>query len=154
MMKEWGMNRFAAGMACGVAAWLAGPIAQAQLSGPPGTQSIPVHARLKPVAHTGGKGSGVLTGTFNQYTHEFAWRVTYQNLSSPVFSAKIHGPSHPGQDAPVILPLPPPLGSPIIGVMGVGGGTAAEITGGYAYVVLGTANHPAGELRGRIRRGK
>ena len=115
--------------------------------------AVPVHATLKPLPHTHSKGAGRLTGSFDQSTHEFSWHVVYRNLSSPVASAKIHGPSHPGHDAPVILPLPPPLGSPILGVVNVTGKTAAEITGGDAYVELGTDKHPAGELRGRIKRG-
>ncbi len=116
--------------------------------------SVPVHATLRPLPHAHSKATGRLTGSFDRSTHEFAWHIVYQGLSSPIASATIHGPSHPGHDAPVILPLPPPLESPILGVVDVPGKTSAEITGGYAYVELSTDKNPAGELRGRIERGK
>jgi hypothetical protein len=139
MMKCWAAILLPLGLAASPPAW---------------AKSIAVQATLKPLPHTHSKGTGTLTGSFNQSTHQFAWNIVYQNLSSPVVSAKIHGPSHPGHDAPVILPLPPPLGSPILGVVNVTGKTSADITGGYAYAELGTDKHPAGELRGRIKRGK
>lgn len=151
------MNRIAAVMApFGVAILMTGSAAAwaAPLSGPAGTKPAIVFARLKPIAGTQSQGSGVLVGSFDEYTHEFAWKVVYQNLSSQVISARIHGPSHPGHNAPVILPLTPPYSSPILGVVDVPGGTSAKITGGYAYAVISTKNYPAGEIRGRIHRQK
>lgn len=115
---------------------------------------IMIAARLLPIPGVESKAGGTLHGYYDFYTHELEWDVKYRNLSSRVISAKIRGPSKPGHDAGVLVPLMPPFGTPILGIVTVTGKQAADITGGYAYVVICTIDHPKGELRGRIRRMK
>jgi hypothetical protein len=122
-------------------------------SGAAWAKSVPVHASLAPIAHTHSKGSGTLTGSFDTGTEEFSWKVVYTKLSGQITSARIHGPSRPGQDAPVLLSLPPPLGTPILGVVDMSRKAAAAVTGGKAYFVISTKANIAGELRGRIMPG-
>lgn len=116
-------------------------------------KTIPFHAVLAPAPHVQSRGAGTMTGTFDTKTHEISWKIHYSGLSGRVLSARIHGPAKPGRNAPVIMTMPAPYSSPILGVKVVPGKVSAEITGGYSYVVLGTEKYPAGELRGRIRRG-
>ncbi|HET9146613.1 MAG TPA: CHRD domain-containing protein [Acetobacteraceae bacterium] len=116
-------------------------------------KTIPFHAVLVPAPHVRSHGSGTMTGTFDTKTHEISWKIRYGKLSGRVLDARVHGPAKPGRNAPVIMTMPAPYSSPILGVKVVTGKVSAEITGGYSYVVLATEKYPAGELRGRIRPG-
>jgi hypothetical protein len=85
---------------------------------------------------------------------ELRWEVVFQNLTSPLLSANVHGPQRPGANAQVLFPLAPPgaLASPIRGSLILNDGQLEYLLTGRMYLNFSTRNYPEGELRAQIQR--
>jgi hypothetical protein len=100
------------------------------------------------------KGVGEAQITLDTTAHKISWKVTYSGLTGPATMAHIHGPAAIGVAAPVVIPLPPPLGSPIKGSADITDGQIGDLRANLWYVNIHTAAHPAGEIRGQLGPGK
>ena len=128
--------------ACGVApATSTSAAVMAQLSG----------ASEVPAVMTGA--SGMLEGNFSAGSNLLTWTITYSGLSGPATGAHFHGPAMAGQNAGVVLPMSPPLASPMTGSATLTPSQAADLVAGKWYVNLHTAANPNGEVRGQVRVG-
>ena len=58
--------------------------------------------------------TGKAEATLNTETKVLTWAITYKDLTGPVVGAHFHGPSEPGKNAGMVLPLET-LQSPIEG---------------------------------------
>lgn len=110
------------------------------------TRAVRVHAELRAVA--GGRGHGSFSGTVSGpgTRPRFLWTILFFDLGGPAVEADLRlGPS-----GGVLFPLCRPCragrsGSTILTARGV-----RAIESGRTYVVVRTAKHPDGELRGRL----
>jgi len=85
-------------------------------------------------------------------TLTLTYTVQFDDLTSAPTSVFIHGPAHPGTNAPRMLDLAPNgiNGSPLEGDAKVTESHVQYMLQGWAYVVIGTANNPEGEIRGKF----
>ena len=97
--------------------------------------------------------SGMLEGNFSASSNLLTWKITYSGLSGPATGAHFHGPAMAGQNAGVVLPMSPPLDSPMTGSATLTPSQAADLVAGKWYVNLHTAANPNGEVRGQVRVG-
>jgi len=112
-------------------------------------------ARLKgsnvvPPVETLAHGLGM--AVLNAQASQVQAAIGFVNLSSSQNSATINCPAIPGQNAPVVFSM---LG--VGGTSGLVTGTfaassleAAQLLEGLCYVVVGSVNHPDGEIRGQL----
>ncbi|HVN59892.1 MAG TPA: CHRD domain-containing protein [Gaiellaceae bacterium] len=106
-------------------------------------QEVPKQVVKAPAAS--GTFVGTLTGT------KLAWSLSFRKLTGPATAAHIHL-GRPGKAGPVAVPLCGPCTS---GVKGTATLTAAQVKavlGGGTYVNVHTAENPAGEIRGPLRK--
>lgn len=111
-----------------------------------GAHEVPSHV-------TNGTGTGVVIIT-NETTGAATVSLSFAGMTSGTVAAHIHGSALPGTNAPILFPLPIPLG--------VTSGevddfaitlTPAQITdlkAGLFYFNVHTVNFPGGEIRGQI----
>lgn len=104
---------------------------------------------VPPVA-TGARGMAEVQ--FNTNTNALSWKVTYSGLSGPATGAHIHGPAGPGQNAGVVVPFANVTMQPIQGQTTLTAAQVADLVAGRWYVNVHSAAHPAGEIRGQLRR--
>ncbi len=104
-------------------------------------------------AETYSPGKGRFDVTLDRKTLRFAWKVTYNDLTSPLTSAAIHGPQTPGCEAGVLIDLAPKgPRAPLEGSVVLNEGQLEYLLTGRMYVNLHTAKYPNGELRGQLSR--
>ena len=60
-------------------------------------------------------GTGMVSATYDTDTMMMTWTVEYENLSGPPGAMHLHGPTEPGGNAGVALPLSGDMASPIQG---------------------------------------
>ena len=96
---------------------------------------------------------GVAFVTFNTDTGELCFSISYEefNLTSVETNAHFHAPAPPGENAPVLIPLPTP-GSPKNGCVtpDLTEDQRRALFQGLWYVNIHTANNPGGEIRGQV----
>lgn len=103
-------------------------------------------------AATGSPASG--TGSFSLDTNTglFEWEIVFSGLTSPEFTAHIHGPITPGCGAmgngEVLVGLP--LGSPKIGSTTLTVPQQQDLLDGLFYVAIHTDAFLSGEIAGEI----
>jgi hypothetical protein len=97
-------------------------------------------------------GTGTADVRYNSNSQMLSWSVTHSGLSGPVTAAHIHGPAGPGANAGVLIPFTNVGGGTITGEAKITPEQLAQLTSGQWYVNLHTAAHPAGEIRGQLRR--
>ncbi|MEJ8835872.1 CHRD domain-containing protein [Ramlibacter sp. AN1133] len=107
-------------------------------------------AQESPPVNTGGNGNAEVT--YDRNTSMATYRVTYGGLSGPATAGHIHGPAGPGQNAGVAVPFSNVGTSPIMGQVKLTPEQFTQLASGQWYVNLHTAAHPAGEIRGQLRR--
>ncbi len=98
-------------------------------------------------------GSGTADLSYDPANRHLTWNITYQDLSSPVTMAHIHGPAPQGQNAGVQVWLTKkgePVSSPIKGSATLTPDEAKMLMSGTSYINVHTKDHPAGEIRGQI----
>ena len=128
-----------------LAAGLLVPVARAE--------TVTFHATMKgatEVPPTTSGGTGTVEATLDTATKVLTYTMTYSGLTGPAMAAHFHGPAGPGVNAPVLVPLSPPLTSPIKGTATL---TAAQVTDfmdGKVYANVHTAANKGGEIRGQL----
>jgi len=95
-------------------------------------------------------GKGTADIDYDAASKKLTWKLTYSGLSGPVMAAHFHGPATPGIDAPPVVPIPPPLTSPIDGAAKLTLDEVSQLLGGLYYVNLHTQAFPNGEIRGQV----
>ena len=103
-----------------------------------------------PAVSTGGSGNA--EATWDPGTSMLTYRVAYSGLSGPATAGHIHGPAGPGQNAGVVVPFTNVGSSPITGSVKLTAEQFNQLSSGQWYVNVHTAAHPAGEIRGQLRR--
>lgn len=111
---------------------------------------ITLTAKLVPVTGAPPTGIGEMVAHYDPSTLMLSWHLTYAGLSGPVMAAHFHGPATPGMDAPPVIPLVPPLTSPVDGSAKLTLDQVSQLLGGLYYVNLHTAAFPGGEIRGQV----
>lgn len=117
--------------------------------GPAHSETIAFSAELV------GTGNPAATGTvevnFDTVTMQLALVVSYDGLTGPPTSAAIHGPIEAVEDtADALFTIGEELASPIAGAAVLTDEVADYLLEGRLYLNLTTAQHPDGELRGRL----
>ncbi len=101
-----------------------------------------------PAKTTNGKGD--VQATLDTATKVLTYDVTYSGLTGPATAGHFHGPADPGANAPVVVPFPAPLTSPIHGTATLTDAQVMELTTGKMYANVHTAANPGGEIRGQM----
>ncbi|MBL7798554.1 MAG: CHRD domain-containing protein [Saprospiraceae bacterium] len=96
-------------------------------------------------------GIGVAMASVDQVNCYLNYKVIYDRMSSDLVDAFVCQ-GNPGINGPALYPLPPmkPL---IPGATAIETAHGVSIELGEMYMILRTADHPDGEIRGQIRRG-
>lgn len=105
-------------------------------------------ANVVPPARSGA--SGQFDAVLDLRTGLFRWKMSFQRISGPVKAAAFHGPAAAGGNAPLRLGFALPVTSPYEGRAMLTREQMDELRAGRWYVLLSTARHPRGELRGQI----
>jgi len=96
--------------------------------------------------------AGSLTASYSPSRRILTWSLSYRGLSSPITWAEFRGPDIEGADS-AIVPINLPLeGNPHPGAATLTDQQAADLEAGRWYVMIKTAQHPEGEIRGRLVR--
>jgi hypothetical protein len=132
----------------------AGLAAAALLAALPASAAV-VHftAKLNGAAETppnDSKATGAAKVSLDTATRKLSWSVSYAGLSGPPTAAHFHGPAPAGKAAPVVVPLTPPLASPIKGSATLTESQIGDLRGGLWYINIHTAKIPDGEIRGQV----
>jgi hypothetical protein len=95
-------------------------------------------------------GTGAVNATYDTASKMFHYDVTYSGLTGPATAAHFHGPAAPGANAPPVVPVSPPVSSPISGMATLTDAQAADLAAGKWYFNVHTAAHGGGEIRGQV----
>lgn len=98
-------------------------------------------------------GTGNFGATLDRDTKVLTYSVTYQGLTGPVVAGHFHGPAEPRQNANIVVPLQPPLASPIKGKATLTDQQVQQLMANNWYVNLHTKAYPNGEIRGQVLHG-
>lgn len=91
-------------------------------------------------------GSGTLS--FDDYTNQLDWNISFNGLEAAQTLAHFHGPAAPGANAGVQITLP--LGSPLIGSAVLSDTQATQLLSELWYVNIHSSLYPNGETRGQL----
>jgi hypothetical protein len=105
-------------------------------------------ANVVPAVRSGA--SGQFDAVLDLRTGLFRWKMSFQKTSGPVVAAALHGPAAAGANAPQRLAFVLPVKSPYEGRATLTREQVDELRAGRWYVLISTARHPRGELRGQI----
>lgn len=105
-------------------------------------------ANVVPPARSGA--SGQFDAVLDLRTGLFRWKMSFQKTSGPVTAAAFHGPAAAGANAPQRLGFALPVTSPYEGRATLSREQMDELRAGRWYVLISTARHPRGELRGQV----
>jgi hypothetical protein len=125
---------------------LAAAILAAAAASPAFAETLSFKADLQPVEGTASKALGVLTADYDTDTKKLTWRGSYRGLGTYATAANMHGPA----GTPVVRLRS--FDSPFEGTAIVSETQAADLTAGRWFILIRTAAHPNGELRGQIVR--
>ncbi|MGI9403091.1 MAG: CHRD domain-containing protein [Hyphomicrobium sp.] len=101
-------------------------------------------ADLKGIEGTESKAHGRLTAEYDTDTRKLTWRGSYGGLGTYATAAGIHGPS-----SGIVVKLRD-INSPFDGTAILSDKQASDLIAGRWFVLVRTADHPEGELRGQI----
>lgn len=96
------------------------------------------------------KGTGTVNATYDTATKAFHYDATFSGLTGPATAAHFHGPAAPGANAPPVVPVSPPVTSPISGNATLTDAQAADLAAGKWYFNVHTDAHKGGEIRGQV----
>jgi len=109
-----------------------------------GTQEVPP---------TTSAGTGKAEVQVDTKTYKVKWKVTHSGLSGPVRAGHLHGPAAPGANAGITVPFTGDVNAqPITGEATLTPAQYADLAAGLYYVNLHTAQSPAGEIRGQLKK--
>ena|SRR5689334_21272273 len=106
------------------------------------------------VPPTKSNGAGEVTATYDTASKKLSWKGTYSSLTGPATMAHFHGPSGPGKNAGMALPIfaGAAAKSPFAGAATLTDVQARQLLAGEWYVNVHTAANKAGEIRGQLTR--
>ena len=116
-------------------------------------ETVTFHATMNAATEVPAKtssGTGTVEATLDSATKELTYTVTYANLTGPATAAHFHGPAAAGANAGVLVPLSPPLTSPIKGTATLTDAQVTDFMNGQVYANVHTAANPGGEIRGQV----
>ncbi len=102
---------------------------------------------------TNSKATGHLDATYDSGTMTLTYQVGYADLTGAAAAAHFHGPAPSGKNAPVMVPIPGDLASPIKGSVKLTEDQAKALKNGDLYFNLHTAANKNGEMRGQVEKG-
>ena len=102
------------------------------------------------VPATDSKGTGSVDASYDTASKTLTWTVTYSGLTGDATAAHFHGPADPGANAAPVVPMQPPLASPIKGSATLTDAQAADLQAGKWYFNIHSAKFPGGEIRGQV----
>ncbi|MGA9865670.1 MAG: CHRD domain-containing protein [Acetobacteraceae bacterium] len=105
------------------------------------------------VPPTTSQGTGTFQGSLDTASKTLTYTLTYSGLTGPATAAHIHGPAAVGANAGVMVPIKPPLASPVKGTATLTDAQIKSMDDGMTYANIHTKEHPAGEIRGQISKG-
>ncbi len=94
--------------------------------------------------------TGSVEATYDTDTNILDYTISYSGLTGEATAAHFHGPAAPGENAPPVVPIEPPLASPIAGTVTLTDAQETELLGGLWYFNVHTAQYPNGEIRGQV----
>lgn len=103
-----------------------------------------------PANTSAGKGTADLD--YDAASKKLSWKLTYSGLTGPATAAHFHGPAEAGKNAGVAVPIPNAGSSPVEGSAILTDAQAADLMAGKYYINVHTAAHPAGEIRGQVKK--
>lgn len=117
----------------------------------PGDQ-LETKPRFSAALQGGNVAAGSLTASYSPSRRILTWSLSYHDLSSPITWAEFRGPDIEGTDS-AIVPINLPLeGNPHPGEATLTDQQAADLVAGRWYVMIKTAQHPEGEIKGPLVR--
>jgi hypothetical protein len=96
-------------------------------------------------------GHGELSAELETVERSLVYRATYTGLSGPGVAAHFHGPAAPGSNAPPVVVVRDPS-SPLSGTAVLTPDQIQDLLAGKWYFNVHTQAHPAGEIRGQVKR--
>jgi hypothetical protein len=116
------------------------------LASPASAETLSFKADLLAVAGTDSKASGTLTADYDTSSKKLTWKGSYGGLGSYATAANLHGATDR-----IVVRLRN-IDSPFEGSAIVSERQATDLIAGRWYILVRTAAHPQGELRGQITR--
>ena len=116
-------------------------------------ETVTFHATMNGATEVPAKttnGTGTVAATLDTATKMLTYTVTYSGLTGPATAAHFHGPADPGANAGVLVPLSPPLTSPIKGEATLTPAQVTDFMDGKVYANVHTAENKGGEIRGQL----
>lgn len=95
-------------------------------------------------------GQGNFLANYTPSTHLLSYSLAYNGLTGPAAAGHLHGPAAPGQNAPVVVPFPPPIMTPMVRSATLTDAQAQMLMAGQLYANVHTAANPGGEIRGQV----
>jgi hypothetical protein len=96
------------------------------------------------------KGTGSLDATYDTSTKQLSYTVNYTGLTGNATMAHFHGPTDPGKNAPIVVPVQGSVASPIQGTATLTESQAADLMAGKWYFNVHTEANKGGEIRGQV----
>jgi hypothetical protein len=126
------------------------------MSVPALAESVSFKAEMKgssEVPPTDSKGTGSVTATYDTASKTLTWKGNYSGLTDKPTMAHFHGPAEVGKNADVAVSITN-IATPFEGTATLTDAQAADLMAGQWYVNVHTADHPDGEIRGQVLKGK
>jgi len=125
---------------------LAATVLAGAATSPACAETLSFKADLAAIAGTNSKAAGTLTADYDTSSKKLTWRGSYRGLGTYATAANLHGTTNR-----VVVRLRD-IDSPFEGTAIVSERQAADLIAGHWYLLVRTAAHPNGELRGQLTR--